>query len=89
MKRLEQLLLLIDEIQDDIFAYRIEKVSSTMIRLAEGLTGWIKTLSSNEQTVVNPVLKAIIDSYAKKDFLLVADLLEFELKPLLNVRELG
>ena len=81
---MEQLVLLIDEIQDDIFAYHIEKVSTAMIRLAETLTTWIKTLSAKEQTAVNPVLKAIIDSYANKDFLLVADLLEFELKPLLN-----
>lgn len=60
-----------------------------MVRLAEMLTDWIKTLSVKEQTAINPVLKAMIDSYAKKDFLLVADLLEFELKPLLNIRELG
>lgn len=80
---LEKIILQIDKLQGDLFAYRIDQVASLMINLVESLTAWVMGLTADEQAALNQVLSALLTSYEKKDYLLVADLLEFELKPLL------
>lgn len=80
----QRMIALIDTLQQDIFAYHIEDFSNNMMRLIEMLTIWVKGDSPSE---MNVILKKTLDSYEKKDYLLLADVLEFELKPLLAARE--
>lgn len=82
-------LTLIDTLQQDIFTYRLADFSSNMLRLIEMLTVWAKAGFPSRQTALNVILKKALDSYEKKDYLLLADVLEFELKPLLTVGEDG
>jgi hypothetical protein len=77
-----EILTLIDDIQSNIFAYKIELLSKQVIQLSEEMATWVSFLSENDQNTLNIVLNAILASYEKKDYLMLADLMEFELKRL-------
>lgn len=81
---MDKILALIEDLQNDIFAYRLDKFSQKMLQFVENLTTWVTSLSATEKNRLNTILTALLDSYGKKDYLLLADLLEFELKPLLT-----
>ena len=82
---MDTLLTSIEEIQNAIFAYEIERFTNQFVELTDLLIAGMQGLSAQDQTVLNPVLNAILTSYEQKDYLLLADLLEYELKPLLTV----
>ncbi|MDF2500962.1 MAG: hypothetical protein K0Q77_1676 [Anaerosporomusa subterranea] len=79
---MNEILTLIDDIQSNIFAYKIELLSKQVIQLSEEMATWVSFLSENDQNTLNIVLNAILASYEKKDYLMLADLMEFELKRL-------
>jgi hypothetical protein len=80
---LDVLLTMIEDIQNNIFSYTLDPLSQQMLGLVETLTSGVIGLAVQNQIQLNAVLNALLDSYGKKDYLLIADLLEFELKPLL------
>lgn len=82
---MDTLLTSIEEIQNAIFAYEIERFTNQFVKLTDLLIAGMQGLSAQDQAVLNPVLNAILASYEHKDYLLLADLLEYELKPLLTV----
>ena len=73
---------LVAEIQDDIFAYRLDSFAGSFLKLVDLLVVEMQGLTPQEQVMLNPVLNAILAAYERKDYLLIADLLEFELRPL-------
>ncbi len=76
--------ILIDDMQNDIFTYCLGDFSSKMLSLIEVLTAGAKIQTGFNRKGLNEVLNKMLASYEKKDYLLLADLLEFELKPLLS-----
>lgn len=73
----------VNEIQKAIFSYQIAEVSGKIFMFIERMSTWTILLALEEQIIVNQILGAVLKSYENKDYLLLADLLEFELKPLL------
>lgn len=84
---MDSLLMLIEDIQNDIFDYRIGAFDHHFLQLIDLLAGEMETLTPEDKAVLNPVLQAILDAYELKDYLLIADLLAYELKPLIVVPE--
>lgn len=84
VKSLNVILSMIGDIQDNIFSYRVDTLPYKMLPLVEALMSGNGALVVNDLPRLQGVLKALLDSYEKKDYLLIADLLEFELKPLLT-----
>jgi hypothetical protein len=80
---LEELLTMIDDIQGSVFDYQLKRLSELIIQLVEKLMVLASSLPTDKQVAMNKVLTAILNSYENKDYLLMADLLEYELKPLL------
>lgn len=80
------LLELIDNMQKDVFSYHLVGLAGKMLKLSEGLALESGNLTVPERTKLNTILHTLLESYSKKDYLLVADVLEYELKPLLAVR---
>ncbi len=80
---MEELLTMIDDIQGSVFDYQLKRLSELIIQLVEKLMVLASSLPTDKQVAMNKVLTAILNSYENKDYLLMADLLEYELKPLL------
>nr|WP_092074314.1 hypothetical protein [Dendrosporobacter quercicolus]NSL49218.1 hypothetical protein [Dendrosporobacter quercicolus DSM 1736]SDM88166.1 hypothetical protein SAMN04488502_10894 [Dendrosporobacter quercicolus] len=79
------LLTNIEELQNAIFAYEQEQFTNQFVKLTDLLIAGMQGLSIQDQAILNPVLNAVLTSYEQRDYLLLADLLEYELKPLLTV----
>ena len=81
---MNELRTLIEDIQHAVFDYQIKHLSELIIQLVEKLMLQANQLTGEKQASLNQVLNAILASYEKKDYLLLADLLEYELKPILT-----
>ncbi|MDU4959247.1 MAG: hypothetical protein E6X17_01085 [Sporomusaceae bacterium] len=75
---------LIAESQLAIFSYRLDLFTERFLELIDLLTAGMQSLTVEEQENLNSVLQVLLTAYEGKDYLLVADLLEFELKPLIG-----
>lgn len=84
---MDGLLMLIEDIQNDVFDYRISSFRGHFLQLIELLSGAMQNLTLQDQEILNPVLQAVLSAYERRDYLLIADLLAYELKPLIALPE--
>lgn len=82
-----ELIMIIDKIQNDVFNYRLNELGKDFLQLVDLLSTGMQTLSVQDQALLAPVLRAILTAYERKDYLLTADILFFELRPLLMPAE--
>ncbi len=79
----EQVNLLIDAIQQHLFNDHLCEFSNYFAELPNLCEKIFPELASAYHSQFNQILLALLQAYENKDYLLVADLLEFELKPCL------
>lgn len=79
----EQVISLIDLIQSQLFNEQLHQFSCTFAALPNLFEGVFQELSSEYHQQFNQILLVLLQAYENKDYLLVIDLLEFELKPCL------
>jgi hypothetical protein len=80
---MDEWIVLIDEIQHDVFDYRLDAFSHHFLRLIDLLAIGTQALDKQERGLLEPILNAMLHAYERKDYLMIADLLFFELRPLL------
>lgn len=73
---------LIDIIQENIFKYNINNISKNISLLVENIVSYINVFEV-EETKLNEILNWVNISLVNKDYLLLADILEYEFKPLI------
>ncbi|MDR3592567.1 MAG: hypothetical protein P4N41_23160 [Negativicutes bacterium] len=73
----------IQELQTDIFDARIDVLPGKFASLSTGLAASCRSIPSRSEPYFRQILLALLRAYESRDFLLLADVLEFELKPLL------
>ena len=79
-----QLFLELDEVQKYIFSYDINEAFSKLASVVDSLHT-VSLREDNQQTEkINAIFQKINEAIEKKDFLLVADLIEYQLKPTLK-----
>lgn len=83
MKNLE-IISVIDEQQADIFNARLQEFSDKFASLAVSLQAISRSIPGKHNQNFKQILLALLHAYESRDYLLVADTLEFELKPLLT-----
>lgn len=73
----------IDKAQEQFFTYRIDEAGRTFLTIVDTLQ---ELLPHHEQIrgQVLPLLEEMLGAMQNQDYLLVADLLEFRLKPLVG-----
>ncbi len=74
---------IISELQNDIFNSQFRNFPNKFGAFAESLAVIFHSSPTSHSKAFNRILLALIHAYENKDYLLVADTLEFELKPLL------
>jgi hypothetical protein len=78
-------LSLIKNIQDDIFAYNVVELPGKVTGLFEQVlaSGLLCNLDAGEMQRFNRMFEACLHSLQDKDYLRLADTLEYEIRPLL------
>lgn len=76
-------LTVIYQLQVDIFSGRFEALPENFALLSEGLASVGPTIPGRHIAYYREILLAMLESYESGDLLRFADVLEFELKPLL------
>lgn len=70
--------------QEKIFSSQFQDVQNDIVIGSEFLFEMAETLSEKELRSYNDIISNILDSLQKTDYLLLADLLEYRLKPFLQ-----
>lgn len=73
---------LIDIIQENIFKYNINNISKNISLLVENIVSYIDVFAV-EESKLNEILNWMNISLLNKDYLLLADILEYEFKSLI------
>jgi hypothetical protein len=79
----EDILALIYELQLDIFDGQFQVLSEKLASLSTGLNSVYRAIPAKNQQYFKQILLALLKAFESRDYLLLADILEFELKPLL------
>lgn len=78
-----ELFAAIAQYQEDVFEYRPADMALSFLRIIDALEYWVDHIFGDEdQPYLNQVLQIMLTAYQDKDYLLAADLAEYELKPL-------
>ena len=78
-------LAIIDELQDNIFNDKLTAIPDMFAALSIGLASIHQLLPSRQELNFKQILTTLVQAYTNKDYLLLADTLEYELKPLLTI----
>jgi hypothetical protein len=79
----QKLFAAIDQYQEDVFEYRPAEMAASFMAMVDALEYWVANIFRPEaNTRLNRLLEVMLTAYQNKDYLLVADLAEYELKPL-------
>ena len=81
---LKELLECFDRTQDDIFAGRFKQADEGVVEAIELLAVAAESIPPARLPDFNKIMLNIIDAREKNDYLLLADLLEYKLKPFLT-----
>lgn len=81
---MDKLIKYIEDTQQSIFKYNISKVSKNIENICNELDRLLLSFEDKDKKQLNNVLYYINISLSNEDYLLCADLLEYELKPFLN-----
>lgn len=73
----------IDRAQEQLFAYRVDEAGKTFLTIVDKLQELLPHHKEAEKKVL-PLLEEMLEAMQNKDYLLVIDLLEFRLKPLMG-----
>jgi isochorismate hydrolase len=84
--KMEKLILIINNIQDKLFSYRMDELSKNIQLMTKELDNIIDLLNSEENYVINEIFNFLNIALSNKDYLLYNDILEFELKTFLLAR---
>lgn len=74
----------IDNVQDKIFSQQFQDVPNEVIAGSEWLALFAGHLSESNLKIYNEIIGEALIALQKSDFLFLADLLEFRLKPFLK-----
>lgn len=75
---------MIDSVEEAVFAFEVNKIGHNFGQLVEQLVPLMSGLDETRLLEVNQVLTAMLGAMENKDYLYLADLLHFELRPFLN-----
>lgn len=70
-----------DKIQEDVFRYDIVSLKNNIHQLIEGIAAIMPSLNIDLTTHLNEILKLISIAMQNEDYILVADIILYELKP--------
>jgi hypothetical protein len=73
----------IDRLQEEVFAYRPAEINAAFLELVDALEYWVVHIfRAEERSALNRLLELLLAAFDNKDYLLVADLAEYELRPM-------
>ncbi|GEM_PF-5392715 len=82
---MEQMLIAINKLQDTVFDYQTINISEDFIKLVNELEHITPYVSENIMEVYNNrILLPMLQAFENQDYLLLADLAEYELKPFIG-----
>lgn len=71
----------IDKIIEDIFAYKVNIIMPNIVDFLEKLNATFQNLEKENQIVFKEIIQYLHMGLSNKDYLMVADILNYELKP--------
>lgn len=80
---MHQLLEIIDKIEEDVIIYNRDGVSELILTLIETLNELIKCGELTITQTINEILSYVQIGMKSNDYLLISDLLKYELRPIL------
>lgn len=79
----DKLFAAIAQYQEDVFEYRPSEMAASFLAIIDALDYWTgHVFQDEERAQLNKVLQIMLAAYESNDYLLVADLAEYELKTL-------
>jgi len=81
---MEKLINKINKFQQNVFKYNINDAVGNLQQIVSELEGIIGIVSSDEVKKIHEILEYINSAFHNKDYLLMADLFEYELISCLN-----
>ncbi|MCB2297191.1 hypothetical protein [Clostridium tagluense] len=80
---LENVIEKIKDMEQNIFEYNISTIISDLIFIIDEIYNFMKKLNEYGINIMNQVLNGLTIALENKDYLLLADLLFYELKPMI------
>lgn len=80
----EQVLLIQEAIVDAIYRFDFHEASTLFPELADILAKYCSLLSVRELEFLNQILDKMLDAFQHHDFQLVADMMQYELRPFIQ-----
>ncbi|MDR2005986.1 MAG: hypothetical protein LBP78_01900 [Acidaminococcales bacterium] len=77
----EEITGLLEDVQDEVFALRFKEADKKLLLLLEGLEPWAGGLRPDKLPEFNKIMLEVSAARQKADYLLLADLLEYKLRP--------
>ena len=81
---MNEIIQYIDKAQENIFKYNIQEMSDNIANMSIELEKIIINLEDKDRNLLLQIFEYINIALSNKDYLLCADLLEYELKPLMK-----
>ncbi|MDT8903902.1 hypothetical protein [Anaeroselena agilis] len=79
----DKLFAAIDQLQEEVFAYRPAGINAAFLALVDALEYWVNNVfRAEERPALNRLLELMLTAFDNKDYLLAADLAEYELRPM-------
>ena len=69
---------------DSIFDYRLKNIASDLYTVLNEANNYLKDLPHVDTSKVNIIFRVLLESLEKQDYLLISDVLTFELLPMLE-----
>ena len=80
----EEITGLLGEVQDEVFALRFKEADKKLLLLLAGLEPWAGGLTPDKLLNFNKIMTEVLAARQKSDYLLLADLLEYKLRLLVE-----
>lgn len=80
MSKIEDIVVLIDCFQGKFFAGQFEDMNLAFMQLTDKIAQFLAESGPNTAEALLPILRQLVEAFGNQDYLLVADLLEYELK---------
>ena len=80
----EEITSLLGEVQDEVFALRFKEADKKLLLLLAGLEPWAGGLTPDKLLNFNKIMTEVLAARQKSDYLLLADLLEYKLRLLVE-----
>lgn len=72
------------KLNENIYGYKLKDLAGDLFSIMDGVNSCMKAATDTDRNAINLIYKAIVKAMENRDYLLIADILMFELLPMVD-----